>query len=1052
MNLKKLSLALTMLAAMPALAATPYWLNPAVNRVNREKPRASFFAFENEALAQGDKTSSSRYLSLEGKWKFNFVKDHDKAPAGFYVVKYDDSRWADFPVPGLFEVLGYGDRIYKNVGYSWATQFEPKPPFVEQRNNYTGSYRRQILVPASWKGESIYLHVGSATSNLSVWVNGKFVGYSEDSKCEAEFDLTPYLVPGKENLIAMQVMRWCDGTYLEDQDFWRFTGIAREVYLYSRPKAHVQDIFITPSLNADFTSGTLQVKVAGAHSAGTTVSYELKNASGQVVATAQSAMADGRYTATAMQVASPLLWTAETPNLYTLYTTLRSGSEVLEVIPQKVGFRQIEIRGGQLLVNGKPILIKGADRHEMDPDGGYVCSVARMVQDIKIMKEHNINAVRTSHYPDDPRWYDLCDQYGIYLVAEANLESHGMGYGDKTLAKEPTYAQMHIERNEDNVEVQKNHPSIIVWSLGNEAGYGPNFEKAYDFVKAFDPSRPVQYERAGLEGKSDIFCPMYYSYDNCERYAQSNSPKPLIQCEYAHAMGNSEGGFKEYWDIIRKYPKYQGGFIWDFVDQALRDTNALGNIIYTYGGDYGRYPATDHNFNDNGLIGPDRVPNPHANEVRYFYQNIWTTPVDLRQGTVSVYNENFFRDLSDVQLRWTLLCDGSEVSRGTVAHLDVAPQAKATVTLDGFKYPADGNEGHEYMLNVDYCLLHAEPLLPEGYAVARQQLPLTSYQFPTSEALRTLAAAPAKAKAKAKASAKSSATAKVTKDEALDWLTLSAAGTSVTWGKGSGFVEYLDVDGAPMLEDRTSITPDFWRAPTDNDYGAGFQNRFGAWRNPGYRLTGFDSKMYADSAVVDAAYNLTGVSARVHMHYVLLGNGRLIVDEHLIADADAKEKPNLMRFGMKLQMPKAFDAIEYYGKGPAENYCDRNSGDRLGLYRQRVADQYYGYIRPQESGNKTEVRLWKVLNAAGRGLEFCSTAPMECQSLPYLTEDLDGGPVKEAHHMHSGDLVPRPFTAVHIASHQMGLGCVNSWGAWPRKEYLLPFQNYDFTFAVTPVK
>ena len=548
---------------MASAQKTPVWKDPNVNQQNREPRRAHFFAFENEEKAKGDKAQSERFLSMEGKWKFNFVKNHEDAPQGFYALKYDDSKWVDFPVPGLFEIEGYGDKIYKNMGYAWCTTFKNDPPYIGETNNYTGSYRRTFDLPANWKGQEVYFYVGSATSNLSLWVNGKYVGYSEDSKVAAEFNITKYLKPGK-NLIAMQIMRWCDGSYLEDQDFWRFTGIAREVYLYATPKVHIKDI----TIGQDYVAGNgvlnVDVKLAGK----ATVEAKLFDAEGKLVAEGLNAT-----------VANAKAWTAETPNLYTLFIYLKNGNKTLEVVKKNVGFRHIEIKGGQLLVNGQPILIKGADRHELDPDGGYIVCVDRMIQDIKIMKYLNINAVRTCHYPDDPRWYDLCDEYGLYLTAESNLESHGMGYREHTLAKNPLFEKAHIERQEGNMITYKNHPSIIVWSLGNEAGYGPNFEKAYDWVKAYDKTRPCQYERAELEGKTDIFCPMYMGYEDSENYSKGSAAnykgttvdggkdvKPLIQCEYAHAMGNSMGGFKEYWDLIRKYPVYQGGYIWDFVD------------------------------------------------------------------------------------------------------------------------------------------------------------------------------------------------------------------------------------------------------------------------------------------------------------------------------------------------------------------------------------------------------------------------------------------------------------------------------------------------------
>ncbi len=1048
--IRQLLLSCACLSAMSAAAQKQkeYWLDPEVNRVNCEVPRASFFAYESDALVRtGLKKQSARYLSLEGMWKFNFSKDHDKAPKDFFALKFDDSRWGEFPVPGLFEILGYGDRIYKNVGYSWDTQFDSNPPYVEEKNNYTGSYRREIEVPAGWKGESIYLHVGSATSNLKVWVNGKFVGYSEDSKVAAEFDLTKYLTPGKKNLIAMQVMRWCDGSYLEDQDFWRFTGIAREVYLYARPAAHVQDLFITPDLVNNYTDGVLRVKVDGVKAAGKTLALSLKDKEGREVAAKEVVLDKKSAADVTLDVKNPLKWSAEVPNLYTLYTTLKDGSKVLETIPQRVGFRKVEVKGGQVLVNGQPVLIKGADRHELDPEGGYVMSVERMIQDIKVMKELNMNAVRTCHYPDDPRWYDLCDEYGLYVCAETNIESHGMGYGDKTLAKNPAYAKAHVERNESNVRIQKNHPSVIFWSLGNEAGYGPNFEKAYEVVKAYDPSRPVQYEQAGQNGKTDIYCPMYADYGWCEKYAQGDNPRPLIQCEYAHAMGNSMGGFKEYWDLVRKYPKYQGGFIWDFVDQGLRDkSKKTGKIIYTYGGDYGRYPATDHNFNCNGVINPDRQPNPHANEVRYYYQDIWVKNLNVKAGTMDVYNERFFRPLEDVNAILTVECEGKEVDRVLLKEVtNIAPQQTATIRFGNSVAEALAKCGDkEVVLNIDFVLHKDEPLLKKGYAIARQQFVLNPYKFPTAEAVLA-AAVPEKDK-------KGNFVEMVTKDEMKACLTLTGGATSVTFNKWTGWIDYLDVDGRPMLEEGFAVKPDFWRAPTDNDYGAGLQNHLRAWKNPEMKLKSFECTDKEAAKQVKAVYEMPGVDATLTMTYTLDVKGELVVTEALDVNEQAKEKPQLLRFGMQWVMPKAFDTVNFYGKGPGENYIDRNNGDRLGVYTQKVADQYWGYVRPQESGNKTEVRYWRVLDAQGGGLEFRATGAMECSSLNYLASDLDDGSNKGAHQSHSGDLTPRDFTVVKVAGRQMGLACVNSWGAWPRSEYQMPFKDYEFTYIVTPVK
>lgn len=1016
----------------------PWWLDPEVNEVNTMAPRAAFFAYETENLAKADqKARSERYLSLEGKWKFNFSKDHDKAPRDFYSLKYDDSQWTDFPVPGILELNGYGDAIYSNNGYPWRTQFRPEPPFVEERNNYTGSYRKMVTVPADWKGERIYLHVGSATSNLMVWVNGKFVGYSEDSKVSAEFDLTKYLTPGKENLIAMQVMRWCDGSYLEDQDFWRFTGIAREVYLYARPQAHIADLFITPDLVNNYQDGTLEVKLNAVGAKGETVMFSLKDKEGKEVAAQTAKVGGNGEVKVNFNVKNPLKWTAETPNLYTLYTTLMDGKQVAEVVPQRVGFRKVEIKNAQVLVNGQPVLFKGANRHELDPVTGYVVSMDRMLEDIRVMKELNINAVRTCHYPNDPRWYELCDIYGIYMVAEAYIESHGMGYGDKTLAKEPTYEKAHLERNESNIKIYKNHPSIIFWSVGNEAGYGPNFEKAYDLVKAYDPSRPCQYEQAGQNGKTDIFCPMYYDYGGCEWYAKGDNPRPLIQCEYAHAMGNSMGGFKEYWDMVRKYPKYQGGFIWDFVDQGLRVKNKQGKTIYAYGGDFGRYPTSDHNFNCNGIINPDRKPNPHANEVRYYYQNIWATAKDLKAGEVEVYNENFFKSLDDVELQWTLESEGKVLANGRSA-LDIPAQQKRVVKLDGYSLPADVKG--EVVLNLDFVLKKAEPMLDAGYAVAREQFVVNPYTFPTMESV--LAVTSGKYD-----------TRKVEKEEKVAWVTLSAGNTSVTFNHWNGWIDYLDVDGKPMLEEGYAITPDFWRAPTDNDYGAGTQRKLHAWKNPEMKMKSFkvvENEGKAEKGV-EVVYDMPSVEATLTMTYTLTPAGELVVNEAMTVNKDAKHKPELMRYGMQLVMPKAYNMLTYYGKGPGENYIDRNNGDRLGVYDAKVADQYWGYVRPQESGNKTEVRYWQVKDENGKGLEFYSFAPMECSTLNYLASDLDDGWDKNAHQSHSGDLTPRDFSVVKLAARQRGLACVNSWGAIPLEQYRMPYQDYSFTYVIRPL-
>lgn len=1033
-TIANVSLCLAMLSmSSGALAQSESrWQNVNINQQNREPRRANFFAFENLEKAQSfDKKMSANYLSMEGMWKFNFVKDHNKRPANFFALKYDDSQWKDFPVPGLFELNGYGDATYKNIGYAWATQFDPNPPYISELNNYTGSYRRTFELPKDWKGKDVYFHVGSATSNLTLWVNGKYVGYSEDSKVAAEFNISKYLKPGK-NLIAMQVMRWCDGSYFEDQDFWRFTGIAREVYLYARPKLHAADIRLNAALENNYQDGVLNYKVS-LKGGKTDVAITLCDKDGKQIAQATGAQG-------VIKVPKVNAWTAETPYLYKAYITLKNKQGAAEVIPQKVGFRNVEIKNAQLLINGQPVLVKGADRHEMDPDGGYVVSLERMIQDIKIMKQLNINAVRTSHYPCDPRWYDLCDEYGIYITAEANLESHGMGYEEKSLAKFPEYIVPHIERNEGNVKPLINHPSVIVWSLGNESGYGVNFEKAYDWVKACDKTRPAQYERGGYDSKTDIYCPMYIGYEESESYCKSNGTKPYIQCEYAHAMGNSEGGFKEYWDLIRKYPKYQGGYIWDFVDQGLRDKSPVtGKEIFTYGGDYGRYPGSDYNFNCNGIIAPNRRLNPHAYEIQYVLQNVWIKDFDAENGSFNVYNENFFKNIDDLSLTATLFANGVKLT--TVAIPDtkgIAPQATKLVKSEALKSAIEKAEAEhateEITINFAFASDGSQPLVDKGQVMARQQIVLNGYEFD-------------------KVDAPANTGSKIEVEETNSYVKVSAERMSVTIGKKTGMIDYLDVDGEPMLKFRESMTPEFWRAPTDNDYGASLQKKMRVWKNPQMNLKSFDKSESKDSVVLTANFEMPEVKAELMLRYRINAAGEVTVTEKMTTDKEAKVA-DLFRYGMQLQMPSSFSKLEYYGRGPEENYIDRHSSSFIGKYEANVKDEYYPYVRPQESGNHTDIRYFSIFNpTTGKGITFEGYAPMECSAIPYLVEDLDAGIEKEhAWGQHSGDLVEKGLVQLHIQQRQFGLGCIDSWGASPMEKYRMHYQDRCFSFVIKAKK
>lgn len=1017
------------LAVSAAAQTFKEWQDPQVNAVNRNPMHTNYFAYESDqAAVLGIKEQSANFMTMNGTWKFNWVRNADARPTDFWKVGFNDKGWDDLKVPAVWELNGYGDPIYVNVGYAWRSQFKNNPPEVPTDNNHVGSYRKEFVIPASWQGKDIIAHFGSVTSNMYLWVNGRFVGYSEDSKLEAEFDLSKYLKPGQKNLVAFQVFRWCDGTYLEDQDFFRFSGVGRDCYFYARDKKRIEDIRVTPELDAAYTNGSLTVELKLKGSA--TVKLELKDAAGKVVAEAE-AKGNGK---TQLEVMNVQKWSAETPYLYRLYATVAGGNEV---IPVNVGFRKIEQKHGQILVNGQPVLFKGANRHELDPDGGYVVSPERMLQDILMMKKYNINAVRTCHYPNANLWYDLCDRYGLYVVAEANLESHGMGYDDETLAKRSDYLKAHLERNQRNVQRSFNHPSIIFWSLGNEAGFGPNFEEAYNWIKKEDASRPVQYEQAHGNEFTDVNCPMYADYKFMEKYAQRRDiKKPLIQCEYAHAMGNSQGGFKEYWDLIRQYPSLQGGFIWDFVDQSVRWKGENGVSIYAYGGDFNRFDASDNNFCDNGLISPDRKPNPHIDEVGYYYQNIWTKAVDLSKGEIEIYNENFFRDLSAYYMEWTMLKNGVPVRAGRVDDLKVGPQQRAKLTLDlGKNCDAGLCSQGECLLNVTYRLKNREGLLAPGFAVAKEQLVVKPYKAPAMD-LKNVT--------------ESNVTPVIpqVKDNDINYLIVEGEDFCLEFNRHSGYMSRYAVSGLEMLKEGAVLAPNFWRAPTDNDMGAGLQRKLAVWKDPEIKLNDLKWENADGMVVVRASYDMKKVSAKLDLTYVINNKGAVKVTQKMTAAADTEVAP-MFRFGMQMQMPKHFETVEYYGRGPLENYIDRNHSTMLGIYRQTVDEQFYSYIRPQETGTKTDIRWWKQLNAAGTGLQVVADAPFSASALHYTIESLDDGWDKDQRH--SPEVSASDLTNLCIDKVQMGLGCVNSWGAWPLEQYQLPYGDYEFTFILTPV-
>ncbi|MCQ2175229.1 MAG: DUF4981 domain-containing protein [Bacteroidales bacterium] len=919
-------------------------------------------------------TTDSPVQSLDGIWKFKWYASPDLRSADFYSLKTDDSAWDEIPVPGLWEFYGYQDPLYVNADYAWRGHYVNNPPIVPDEHNYVGQYRRTVRIDRSWIGKQIILHIGSATSNVRVWVNGKYVGYSEDSKLEAEFDLTKFIHEGK-NLIALEVFRWCEGTYMECQDFWRLSGLARETYLTARPKNRIRDIRVKASMD-----GTLDITSELEGKVKSVIFKVSREGEPDVVAVSK----DGSLHA---KVDNPALWSAETPELYHLAATAVGPNGDDETIELDFGFRDVCVKDGFLLVNGKPVLIKGADRHEMNMNAGYNVTFEDMVEDIRIMKELNINAVRTSHYPDDPRWYDLCDKYGLYVVAEANNESHGMGYGPESLSKNPYFKDMIVERVERAVRRDVNHPSVIIWSLGNESGGGLNFEQAYLKAKEIDPTRPVQYERAEAEWYSDIFCPMYMGYDGCIRYAESNPSRPLIQCEYAHSMGNSQGGLKEYWDIIRKYPHYQGGFIWDFVDQALKwpSENARDGYIFAYGGDFNDYDPSDGSFNCNGIIAADRTYHPHSYEVRYQYRSILTSASleEARGGTINVTNENFFIDLDRYAMDWKLVNEGRTVAAGHIDDLYIAPQQTRAIKLGYGPELPDG----ETFLNVSYTLKEDDGLLKAGTEVAYDQIVVNE----------------------------------------------TPAVAHRTTGTG-------DKDGIRALV--AGLKPCFGRAPVENDLGAHLQRRMGVWIDPSLN----EISRSEDDERVTVVYRVADV-ASLRMDYVFCPDGSVEVTESLFDVAEGT--PDMFRFGVEFDLPDSYSDIEFYGRGPWENYADRYSSSSVGRYYQKVADQYhYGYVKPQESGTHTGLKWFRITDTTGAGYEISAPERFSASALPFGRDQLFSA---RSGIKHSLELKPDGRTHVNVDLVQMGLGCINSWGALPLPEYRLPAKDYTFKFVITPV-
>lgn len=1043
--LAALALATTSTAALVvAQEPAPEWENPQVNAIDRLPMRSSFFAYESvEAAARDDREASARFLSLNGEWAFAWAKNPSERPAGFQNPGFDVSGWGRIKVPGNWELQGFDIPHYVNIEYV----FPANQPFLPDDYNPVGSYRRDFTVPAGWNGQDVILHIGAVNSAYYVWVNGKRAGYSEDAKLPAEFDITALLQPGR-NTIAIEAYRFSDGSYLEDQDMWSLSGIERDVFLFARAPEHIADLRIDAGLGDDNATGTLAMAVdlsKPALAKGSTIATRVLDGERELYAHTPQTVRGPRFDLS-LELPGIAPWSAETPRLYTLETTLadRKG-KVIEVIRRPIGFRNVAIIDGMLMVNGRPVIIRGVNRHEHDPATGRAVSRERMEEDVRLMKQLNVNSVRTAHYPNDPYLYELADRYGLYVMDEANIESHEyMQMGDRAKAPEtradyqlgfkPEWERAHLERIERMVERDRNHPSIIMWSLGNEAGIGPTFEKAAERVRQMDPTRPVTYGGYGQENGhtpldySAVYTPMYDSVAEMIDYAKSDHKQPMVQAEYAHAMGNSLGNFAEYWDAIYAHPtRLQGGYVWDWVDQTLYKTDEKGRRFFAYGGDFGASPRPDSdNFLANGIVQSDRTLNPHAWELKKVYQ-----PIAFKQagaGKVEVINRHDFLSLSGYDFRWRLEADGAEVASGDLAVPDIAARERAAIAL-----PAEakaGADGREYFLTIEARAgAGTIPLVEAGAVVAWEQIALPG--APAVKAFAPTGKAP-------RISAKGGQV-----------LVTTSAGT-LAFDSTSGTLAQWTVDGRNLLV--AGLTPNLWRAPTDNDAGGNWLLRTSSiWKTAtdNRKLEGFTYIRDGDAALVRATHLLGDGTARFTTTYRIAGSGAVEVTGQLTPLKD--KLPIIPRVGMNLQLAGAFDQLEWFGRGPHENYPDRKSSAAVGRYRSTVAEQYHDYSRPQETGGKADVRWFALRDGAGHGLAIAGEGLLGFSALPVLQSDLDHDRTPGAPHRHGGLVEFRDLVSINIDHRQMGLGGINSWGALPLEKYRLKAGEYSWRFRMVPL-
>jgi beta-galactosidase len=1007
----------------------PDWENPAVFRINNEAPHATLMPFTDKAAALSfDKSKSDLFKSLNGIWKFRYLKNPSQTPDDFQSATLDDSKWDNIEVPGNWQLEGkYDPPVFTNIKHP----FRADPPKVPEDYNPTGLYRTRFTIPSDWKGKEIFLHFDGIESAGTVWLNGKQAGYSEDSMTPAEYNITGLLKEG-ENVLAIQVLNWSDGSWLEDQDFWRLSGIYRDVYLFAAPLQHIRDFQVITDLDDQYRDASLSLKILLKNfmtytAKNISVTVTLNDASSNEILQKKlnaNSMAAGKENVLKLEekIANPLKWTAETPNLYTLVMEVRESSgKVLEVITSRIGFREVEIRNGQLLFNGKAIDIKGTNRHEFDMYRGRTLTRETMVRDIMLMKRLNINAVRTCHYPDTPEWYSLCDEYGLYVMDEANIESHELWADRKYyIAEDPAWKAAWVDRGLSMAQRDKNHPSVFCWSMGNETGWGSNFDAMYKAIKSIDPTRPIHYESktpayANVLSRYDIISTMYPSLDDIVSLMNQDPSRPVIVCEYAHTMGNSLGNFKKYWDLFYKYPRLQGGFNWDWVDQGLRSKDYAGREYWNIVNYIDGANASD------GLINPDRIPQPETNEFKKIIQNIRVR--DLKGGKLMITNLHFFRNLEDVSLNWEIIRDGITVQTGIVDQLNINPQDSAQTTLP-ISQDALKAEG-EYFLNLSFRTKNERPYAEKGYEIAKEQLSISGK--PGFEA-----ASPA------------GYPLTVTKG---DILVISGKEITIRIDSKTGAVVSYLFRGSQLISE--PIVPCFWRVPTDNDEGGGNRGFAARWRKAGLD----NYKMTVNSIVAEPAENgsvkmkvgctltfVSGLSMNYNADYSFEPDGSIAFDLDLVLNGDF---PPLARVGMQFAMPVHYDHIKWYGRGPFESYQDRKESAHVGLYSGAVADQHFAYVMPQENGNKSDVRWLRIFDKASTGIKITSAPLMYVNVQDYSQEALNQS--KTSHSLYRGNL-----TYVQIDLKQMGLGGDDSWSPRVHEEYQLKEKNYKFGFRIEP--